>query len=130
MDEGTDTERYTFKTQAQKIVYPTNSFAIKCFYNDTQFSADLYTRKPKTLPSGNTPSPSSTPLTITSTTGSNAAYVDWEFAVDARQSIGGGVDVPDCYEFDRNQIGAKLTQGFEEQSSSDFCNCAYTNYER
>ncbi|KAL9125508.1 MAG: hypothetical protein Q9217_005295 [Psora testacea] len=128
MDEGTDTERYTFETQVQKIVFPTNSFAIKCFYNDTQFSADLYTKKTRTFPSNATTSPINA-ASATTRTGNGASYAEWEFAVDAAQSIGGGVDVPDCYQYNNRQIGAKITSGYEEQELNEFCSCTYRNYD-
>ena len=128
MDQGMPTERYTFKTQVQKIVYPTKSFTIKCFYNDTQFSANLYTKKLRTLPLNNAPSPSSSAAAATAT-GTSASYADWKFATDATQSIGGGVDVPDCYRYSNGQTGEKITQGYQEQASTEFCSCAYKNFD-
>ena len=124
LDAGLDTERYSFKTIVPKIVYPTDSLSIKCFYNETQFSGNLYTKKPKTVPSGAAASATSSASAAAST---GDDFGEWKFAVDATQSIGGGVDVPDCYQYNNGQTGAKLTKGYEEKDEGQFCSCAYKN---
>lgn len=125
MDEGSDDERYSFKTTVPRIVYPTASVSIKCYYNDTQFSGNLYTKKTKTVSdaatgtsSGSSSGPSS---------GGSSPYGEWKYAVDATQSIEGGVDVPDCYHYENGQDGSKITQGYEEEPQGSFCSCVYTN---
>ena len=125
MDAGQDTERYSFTTTVPKIVYPTTSLSIKCFYNQTQFSGNLYTKKPKTAPSGAAAASSTSTASAAASTGD--AFAEWNFAVEATQSIGGGVDVPDCYQYNNGQTGARVTQGYEERDAGQFCSCAYKN---
>ncbi|KAL9103599.1 MAG: hypothetical protein Q9163_001363 [Psora crenata] len=127
MHKGTDMERYSFKTQAQKIVYPTGSLATKCFYNLTQFIGNLYTKKRKTLPLGTVASPSNT--SSATPTGNSELSAEWEFAVDATQSTGGGANVPDCYQYNEDGIGDNVTFDYEEQGSNDVCSCVYDNYD-
>ena len=131
-DPGSPEERYSFTTTVQKVVFP--SFNVKCFYNDTQFSADMYTKKPKSYPPDSA-SPTSSAIEAVSTTavGPNpagtSAFSNWNFAVDATQSIGGGIDVPACYDWVDGQVGSRLTSGYTVQPAEDFCSCAYKNYD-
>ena len=132
VDAGTDNERYTFKASSvPKITFPAAN--IKCYYNETTFSGDLYTKKPKTYPSGASAS-SAAPAAATSAaggsgSGSGVAYADWGFAVDAQQSIGGGVDVPECYSWNNGADGSRVEQGYSTQPMGSFCSCAYANYQ-
>ena len=119
MDEGLPTERYTFKTTVPKQVFPTGSLSINCFYNETQFSANLYTKKAK--------SDGSSSSSTTANSGPDS-FAQWAYAVEATQSIGGGIDVPDCYRMNDGQVGEKLTKGYEEEPAGQFCSCAYKNY--
>ena len=125
MDEGLDNERYSFKTTVPKIVYPTASVSIKCYYNETQLLGNLYTKKPKTVSDPATGAGSASSSVPTSS--ASAPYGEWKFAVDATQSIGGGVDVPDCYQYENGQDGSRITQGYEQEPQGSFCSCAYTN---
>ncbi|KAF6226514.1 hypothetical protein HO133_009380 [Letharia lupina] len=117
VDAGTDNERYTFTTTVEKSVFP--SFNVKCDYNDTLFTADLYTSKPKSYPSN------STGATSSAAGAAGGAFANWNYAVDATQSIGGGVDVPACYESN----GDRVTSGYDVMPAADFCSCAYKNYD-
>ena len=129
VDKGTDNERYTFTTMVQKAVFP--SFNVKCFYNDTHFTADLYTRKPKSYPTNSTsPSTTSSAADAGATAGSptGGAFADWGFAMDATQYASGGVDVPACYQLDNGQPGSRVTSGYSVMPAADFCSCAYQNY--
>lgn len=126
-------ERYTFKAyNVQKIVFPTAN--IKCYYNDTTFSGDLYTKKAKSYTSGAAASAASAaPAAATSSTtdqpGMSQAYPEWGFAVDAAQSIDGGVDVPECFNWSNGLDGDRVTQGYSAEPIGDFCSCAYANYQ-
>ena len=125
LDQGLDTERYSFKTIVPKTVFPASSFSIQCFYNETQFSANLYTKKPKTAP----PVPAASSSAMANVAASSSTdFAEWKFAVEATQSIGGGVDVPDCYRYDNNgkPVG-KVTEGYAERAEGQFCSCAYKN---
>ena len=131
VDAGTATERYTFKAgSVPKISYPSPN--IKCYYNQTTFSGDLYTKKPKAYPSGAAASSSTSAAPSAAATNTNsdqdAQYADWGFAVDAAQSMGGGVDVPDCYNWNNGVDGSRVMAGYEIQPMSSFCSCAYANY--
>ena len=127
---GTDDERYTFTTMVQKAVFP--SFSVKCYYNETQFTANMYTKKPKSYPPGSTASASAAAPASTSGSAAGAppgaSFATWHFAIDATQSIGGGVDVPACYNMDNGQVGSRVMSGYSIQPAQDFCSCAYKNY--
>ena len=62
---------------------------------------------------------------------SGGAFANWGFAVDATQSVGGGQDVPACYNYNANtgQVGDLITTGYTVMPASDFCSCAYKNYD-
>ena len=125
VDAGTDTERYTFKASSvSKNTFPSPN--IKCYYNQTTFSGDLYTKKPKSYPAGAAASSTSAPSA--SSTSSSQPYADWGFAVDAAQSMNGGVDVPDCYTWNDGVDGDRVTNGYNVEPMSSFCSCAYANY--
>ncbi|CAF9943837.1 MAG: hypothetical protein ALECFALPRED_001470 [Alectoria fallacina] len=132
-DAGTDNERYTFSTTVQKDVFP--SFGVKCDYNDTLFSADLYTSKPKSYPSNSTSASATSSAAAAAASGGAAgapaggAFANWNFAVDATQSIGGGVDVPACYTLNNGEPGDRVTSGYNVMPAADFCTCAYKNYD-
>ena len=123
VDAGTDNERYTFTTTVQKAVFPT--FNVRCDYNDTQFTADLYTSKPKSYPSNSTSNATSS----AAGTPAGGAFADWNYAVDATQDIGGGVDVPACYDLVNGLPGDRVTSGYSVMPAADFCSCAYKNYD-
>ena len=132
MDRDTSNERYTFTTTVQKVVFP--SFSVKCFYNTTQFTADLYTRKAKSYPSNSTSASATTSTSGAAETNgapgapADGSFANWGFAVDATQSIGGGVDVPECYNLYNGQTGSRVTSGYSAEPAGDFCSCAYKNY--
>jgi len=132
LDPGSADERYTFTTTVQKVVFP--SFAVKCFYNTTQFTADLYTKKAKSYPSNSTSASATASAAGAAETNGAAgapaggAFAEWNFAVYATQSIGGGVDVPECYNLNNGQTGSRVTSGYTVEPAGDFCSCAYKNY--
>lgn len=134
LDAGGNNERYTFEAHSvPKTVYPSSN--IKCYYNGTTFSGALYTNKPKTYPSdaasssSTAPAASATSSTTASGGGPSQPFADWNFAVDAAQSIGGGVDVPECYAWNNGIDGARVTNGYTSEPMGSFCSCAYTNYQ-
>lgn len=132
-DAGTDNERYTFSITVAKAVFP--SFNVKCDYNDTQFTANLYTNKPKSYPGNSTSATPTSSAAGAAATGGAAgapaggAFANWNFAVDAEQSIGGGVDVPACYSLVDEEPGNRVTAGYDVMPAADFCSCAYKNYD-
>ena len=134
LDAGSDQERYKFTTTLQKAIFP--SFGVKCFYNETQFTADMYTKKPKSYPANSTSPSSSASATLSASTTAPSAgappggnFGEWGYAVDATQSIGGGVDVPACYDYSNGQIGDRVTDGYSVEPAEEFCSCAYKNYD-
>lgn len=133
VDAGTVNERYTFSTTVPKDVFP--SFNVKCDYNYTTFTADLYTSKPKSYP-GNSTSASATSSAAGAAATDRAAgapaggaFANWKYAVDATQSVGGGVDVPACYNMNNGQPGGRVTSGYTVMPATDFCTCEYKNYD-
>ena len=96
--------------------------------------ADLYTNKPKSYPGNTTASASATSsAAAAAATGAppaaGGAFADWNFAMDARQYISGGVDVPACYQYNNGQLGNRVTSGYTMMAAADFCSCAYKNYD-
>jgi hypothetical protein len=124
-EEGTDDEAYAFEVPMQKIVVPSSPLtaddaATECYYNNTQFTAKMYTKRAKTYPvqqgsaSGNPdPDPS-------------AIFGEWPYAVEVQQFIDGGSGVPDCYKVANGIIGEKVNVGSE--TINDSCECLYMNY--
>ena len=64
-------------------------------------------------------------------TAAGGDFADWKFAVDATLSIGGGEDVPACYNYNANngQLGSRITIGYSVMPAANFCSCAYKNYD-
>ncbi len=123
--KGQEDEAYTFEVPMQKIVIPSapltaDNSATECFYNNTQFSAQLYTKRAKTYPvqagsaSGN-PDPDPTAL-----------FGEWPYAVEVQQFIEGGSGVPDCRKVVNGVAGEKVSIGIE--TITDSCECLYMNY--
>jgi len=53
----------------------------------------------------------------------------WPYAVEVIQSVGGGANVPACYEVHDGNLGARVTDGLVPQPSGQNCNCIYKNYD-
>ncbi|MCJ1236334.1 hypothetical protein MMC14_004315 [Varicellaria rhodocarpa] len=128
VDAGTSQERYTFSIQRQKTVFPTTAIttdnaAASCDYNNTQLQASLYTRMPNTYNASS--QSSSTTQTLSTSNSSTGGFQAWPFAADVTQSIGGGANVPACYE---SNNGDRITNGLEPQPSTDMCTCEYKNF--
>lgn len=121
VDAGLPTEAYTFQVAMDKQVIPTaaltndNSAAV-CNYNDTTFSAMLYTQMGATYPSG-----ASNQANVTS-----GPFQSWPNAVSVQQVISGGVNVPICYRTKNGNQGDKIDVKTEPAQSS--CRCAYQNF--
>ena len=123
---GQDDEAYTFEVPMQKIVIPSapltaDNAATECYYNNTQFSAKLYTKLAKSYPvqagsaSGNPdPDPS-------------ALFGEWPYAVEVQQFIDGGSGVPDCHKVVNGVAGEKVSVG--TTNINDSCECLYMNYD-
>lgn len=139
------TERYNFQTTVQKIVFPSSSFSVKCYYNSTLLTANLYTKKAKdsNLPSRlrlrsrseilnfypNTDSPEQDWLEKRQQ--QSSPWTDWPYASDISQSVGGGQGVPDCYQYDSSkpdQVGTRITDGYTPKGAGDFCSCGWSNF--
>ncbi|MCJ1404319.1 hypothetical protein MMC11_007544 [Xylographa trunciseda] len=124
-DNGTENERYFFSVPNNKVVIPSTSITTdnsmaSCQYNNTQLQASLFTHTASSYP------PNSSVSTGSSTVDS---FRPWPFAVQVSQSIGGGVDVPACFEVTNGTLGAPVTNGLVAQPSQDFCSCVYKNYD-
>ena len=125
VDEHLQTERYTFVTKTNKVSLP--SLGVRCYYNDVIFEGSLYTQRPKSYfgPSTGT----TTAETPDATNSSSSAFENWKFAVDVKQSIGGGPNVPECYHVDNGVKGAKITDEITSETADDQCSCLYKNYD-
>ena len=121
VDAGLSTEAYTFQVPMDKKVIPTtaltgdNSASI-CDYDDTTFSASLYTKMAMTYPAGSSAQTNSTV----------GAFQQWPYAVSVQQVIGGGVNVPACYETMNGNQGNRIS--LETQPSQSTCRCTYQNF--
>ncbi|KAL8924288.1 MAG: hypothetical protein Q9208_004069 [Pyrenodesmia sp. 3 TL-2023] len=123
MDEGSDNERYQFKTSLDKITVP--SIGVNCFFNDTNLEGTLYTKKAPTYLS-------SRPADATAVDGSSMESSDdfkpWPYAVDIRQTIGGDANVPECFRIQANRKGDRITDGITPRPASSVCSCEYKNF--
>ena len=129
-DPGSPDERYTFTASGiQKATYPSGN--VKCFFNTTSLTAHLYTRKTPTIslasPSSSS-KPSATAPASPPAASAGGTYQPWLYAVDAVQSVPGGDDIPQCFEWDNGVIGAEITDGYEPKSASDECSCGWASW--
>lgn len=124
VDAGTDDERYQFNTALNKITIPNPG--VNCFFNDTNLEGNLYTKRaPKYL----SPTPLNSTIEAPSSTASRGDFQPWPYAVDIRQTIGGGQAVPQCFSVQANQIGDRITNGIIPQPESSVCSCQYKNFD-
>ena len=121
LEPGTDDERYHFSLPYDQASDPNvqitaDDSQARCFYNRTTFEADMYTRKmaedPPKVPSK-----------------AVSDWQNWPHAVEVMQSIGGGQDVPNCYELANGNIGARITTGLNPQPVEEQCQCIWKNYD-
>ena len=122
LDSGSGYERYHFSLPYDQASSPdppitSDGSQSRCFFNRTTFEADLYSHK--------APENVSTGSNMKATDG----YQDWPYAVEVTQSIGGGQDVPNCYQLSNGDIGTRITGGLEPRSAQDQCECIWKNYE-
>lgn len=129
LDVGQSSERYRFQVPMDKVVVPTtpitndNSRA-SCWFNGTTFKAELYTKRAKTYPpaadAGGPPAtPGGTPT---------AGMKSWPFAVEVKQIIGGGQEIPECYKVRDGNVGDRITDGLAPVSTGGLCTCVYKNW--
>lgn len=126
VDQGMMTERYTFTVSVDKVVIPQGSQNVNCYYNDTKFSANMYTRLGQ-IPAGQSVTSASASSPAATPTGGaySGGFQNWPFAVEVTQSFQGGADVPDCYEMKNGKKGARVDRGVGEKSPVDQCTCYY-----
>jgi hypothetical protein len=116
VDQGEDTERYTFQTPSPKQVSPSSAItgdnsASTCFYNSTVLQASLYTKMAKN-----------------STDSDSKDSRSWPFAVQIMQLATGGTDVPNCYKTNEGVTGERITDGLAPKQPTDRCSCVYQNF--
>ncbi|KAL9022206.1 MAG: hypothetical protein Q9185_000606 [Variospora sp. 1 TL-2023] len=112
LDAGTDDERYQFNAALNKVTVP--SVGVNCFFNDTNLEGNLYTKKAPNYLQASPVDPSNT--------ASRDDFTPWPYAVDIRQTIGGGETVPECFRLQANQRGDRITDGLTPQPDSSICN--------
>ncbi|KAL9023931.1 MAG: hypothetical protein Q9196_006875 [Gyalolechia fulgens] len=119
LDPGTDDERYQFTTSVDKVTIP--SIGVNCFFNGTVLEGNLYTKKAQNYPRSGTTT-SSAPTASTST--SSDDFRPWPYAVDVRQTVGGGQSVPECF-----KKGDGIVDGTTPRPASSMCSCEYKNFD-
>ena len=117
-----DSARYTFSftmpKQVDSLIALTQDNAdTTCFYNQTAFTGTMYLSLDRTYPTGS--DVSSTSL---------GGYEQWPYAVEITQTAYGGTDVPNCYKTLNGQLGDRITESLDPQSSDSECLCDYKNY--
>ncbi|KAF2758642.1 hypothetical protein EJ05DRAFT_475949 [Pseudovirgaria hyperparasitica] len=115
VDEGQDSERYTFRMTMNKSNMPSaditgQNIASTCYFNGTTVTGTLYTKMERDYPSSNAQA---------------SAYLPWPYKVRVEQTIAGGDNVPACYRNDNQQ---QITDGLSAQGASTMCSCLYRNW--
>ncbi len=136
VDIGLSSERYTFSVPTKKIVIPSaaisrdNSMAT-CFYNDTTFQADLYTRMSRSYPPPASASSSAATSSSTAGSGDSASegFKPWPYAIRVEETIGGGSNVPACYKTVNGNLGDRINDGITEEAQKNMCGCLYKNWD-
>ena len=59
----------------------------------------------------------------------NGDWKPWPFALNVTQSVHGGGDVPNCYEFTTDGKPGPLIGGFTAQPSESVCECQWLNFD-
>lgn len=111
-DAGQQSERYTFGVPMNKPVVPASALtsaniASTCYFNQTIFSASLYTN-----------------MSSTYNTSTTEAFQSYPHAVSVTQEAESGSGVPDCVS---NADGASVGD-FSASASGQTCSCNYMNY--
>ncbi|KAL8775999.1 MAG: hypothetical protein Q9213_008414 [Squamulea squamosa] len=119
LDAGTEEERWRFETTLDKITIP--SIGMNCYFNDTTLEGNLYTKKARDYP---TPTPAEAP----STAESRDEFRPWPYAIDIRQSVGGGQDTPQCFRMQNGEKGDRITEGIFPKGGNEICSCEYKNF--
>ena len=124
-DKGTGSERYSFSTPLDKFVVPDASLTddngeASCWFNRTEFTANLYTRKPA---AGATSLGSKTDAEQLS-----SQWTEWPHAIEVNQTIRGGQDVPNCYEPSNGDSRSRISTGLPVQPTNSLCECAWRNF--
>ena len=122
LDRGLSTERYRFQVPMDKIVVPTVSITTDnsratCWFNGTTFQAQLYTKRAKVYPPTDAPQQMAT-----------GGMKAWPFAIEVKQVIGGGQDIPECYKVRDGITGSRIMDNLAPMSASGTCSCQYKNY--
>ncbi|KAL8702590.1 MAG: hypothetical protein Q9201_004249 [Fulgogasparrea decipioides] len=132
LDEGTEDERYHFSTVVDKITPP--SLGVQCYFNGTILEGSLYTKKVRNYPpSSSTATSAAAPAATSAASAPDSASRDdfqpWPYAVDIRQSIGGGQIVPQCFKMrSDSENGDRIVDGITPQPANSMCSCDYKNF--
>jgi len=136
LDSGLSSERYTFFVTMNKTVIPStaitndNSVAT-CFYHNSTFRANLFTKMSKTYPLPASASDSTAPPSPPAGNGNSASqgFQPWPYAIRVEEYIGGGNGVPSCYKTVKGNIGDRITDGLSPKGPENVCSCLYKNFE-
>ncbi|KAI9751737.1 MAG: hypothetical protein M4579_005928 [Chaenotheca gracillima] len=129
---GLDSEHYSFSVPMNKVVIPKTSLTsdgtvATCYYNGTTLNADLYTKQPKTFPSGAAASSASASASAVPSSSSSDPFRPYPYATEIRQTISGGSDIPSCFKtINGNPTGSPITDGVTGKSGQ--CGCLYQNF--
>lgn len=135
VDEGRPTERYTFSLPMDKMVVPTGPIGgetarLGCYYNDTNFEARLYTRRPRAesddSPSPASASPSQAPgPSRRSFEQKRAEFEPWPYPVQVEEVIQSGPGVPTCYRLVDGRSRDEIEVDLEKPVGGGTCRCLY-----
>ncbi|KAL8950395.1 MAG: hypothetical protein Q9222_003575 [Ikaeria aurantiellina] len=123
VDAGSDEERYQFNTTMDKQTFP--DLGVSCFFNNTNLEGNLYIKKPQNYPSSGSATSSAAGASSSAT---RDDFQAWPYAVDIRQSIGGGQNTPECYRMNDGQQGDRIMDGITPQAASSICSCEWKNF--
>ncbi|KAI9841428.1 MAG: hypothetical protein M1837_000704 [Sclerophora amabilis] len=132
-NKGLESEHYSFSVPMDKEVpnveVTDDGSLATCYYNGTTLAADLYSKQPQSFPASPSSSSSSAASAASPSTSSGASeeFRPYPFAVEVKQSISGGANVPTCFKTNRGQpVGDRITEGVSERDGQ--CSCLYQNY--
>lgn len=128
IDANRTTERYAFSIPITKPVIPlvaitADGTQANCVFSNTVLQAKLYTKMSKTFPNSTTTATSASSVVTTVD-----VFKAWPYAVEISESIGGGPNVPSCYEMINGNQGSPITTGIYPQPSNESCSCTYRNF--
>ncbi|OAA63729.1 hypothetical protein SPI_03892 [Niveomyces insectorum RCEF 264] len=136
LDSGQDTERLVFNFSMTLSYVPMSDLiaaqtsSATCYFNQTTFSATIWTRRRATYP----PDIANTTAVASGTAASaaSAVYLPWPFAVEVAEVQPAGPGVPECLDYHGRSLGNfSVSSVSDDNAAAPFavgqCGCWYTN---